>query len=505
MTLWTVFAVQTSGAESVVDKGSQYYSNLTMPVDRIAFYSDQHGSIMNFDSYNFPNLATYDKVGSTITPSKTDFEETIERERNSISLNSTVTKLDNDYFLVVDNSTSGVITIAQSSWNSFGDWYVATEDMHKNGEKAKVKEFFYYISPNNDHQVGAKDNGSDTLLTVTTTDGNGGIVISTGVSNPTSIIEYKYLYVENPISKESNTDLQKYFDYCEYRGRLKGVAKKVLELAYIIDGEQETQDVQIDVKQGLTWTLGDKSVSANSEFIYKDYNLNVNEKFFTYSKSSSGEWVTTMLMNLWAHDQVIKYDNIVNNRSTVKFPYADDLQHRLTATYAIRLKVLNTEILDNGATKTEFKEIVIKETTTFGVNNAIPLFPNITTRADVQPYFNNQQQYAYVTEYQMSIYYIVPTNNVEYNPESIDILFELIYDMTPPNIDSWILGELGSYNFYYGEPVEIPADSFLSWLSKAVGGFFSIPIFGAISLGAILWFCIGLGALFGVLKYFAGG
>lgn len=53
--------------------------------------------------------------------------------------------------------------------------------------------------------------------------------------------------------------------------------------------------------------------------------------------------------------------------------------------------------------------------------------------------------------------------------------------------------------------IEEPPPSMLGWIMPAVDGFFSIPIFGEFTLGNILWVVIGIGVVFAVLKYFAGG
>lgn len=73
------------------------------------------------------------------------------------------------------------------------------------------------------------------------------------------------------------------------------------------------------------------------------------------------------------------------------------------------------------------------------------------------------------------------------------------------NIWKWYNENIGS-GYKGGTQGTLTApDDFMEWIVIAVDGFFSAPIIGFISIGEILWFCIGVGMLFAVLKYFAGG
>lgn len=52
------------------------------------------------------------------------------------------------------------------------------------------------------------------------------------------------------------------------------------------------------------------------------------------------------------------------------------------------------------------------------------------------------------------------------------------------------------------EPV---AFNLLETIIENLDGALSVPIIGELSIGWILWICVAIGALFGILKYFAGG
>ena len=73
------------------------------------------------------------------------------------------------------------------------------------------------------------------------------------------------------------------------------------------------------------------------------------------------------------------------------------------------------------------------------------------------------------------------------------------------DIVKWYYDQIGDgYKGGADGTLTAPQD-FFEWLIIAVDGFLSAPIIGIISIGEILWFTIGIGILFAVLKYFAGG
>lgn len=72
-------------------------------------------------------------------------------------------------------------------------------------------------------------------------------------------------------------------------------------------------------------------------------------------------------------------------------------------------------------------------------------------------------------------------------------------------IVEWYKSQIGD-GYKGGEQGELTApEDFMNWLIIAIDGFFTAPIIGFVSIGEILWFCIGVGVLFAVLKYFTGG
>ena len=88
----------------------------------------------------------------------------------------------------------------------------------------------------------------------------------------------------------------------------------------------------------------------------------------------------------------------------------------------------------------------------------------------------------------------------------IELIIPYINTTTTNNdIWNWYNERIGSgYKGGADGTLTAPQD-FFEWLIIAVDGFLSAPIIGIISLGEILWFCVGIGILFAVLKYFAGG
>lgn len=486
-----VFAVSGSAAQNIQPEENNYikYAGLKEPIDNIGFYHDINGTPYTYTSYNFPYTTPFETTenGDIYYPSPSTYEETIEREQYTTALEITTPTIKVGFSYT---SGSGTITINQPSWLNLGEWYVKMEETD---EWLAVDHYHYMISTD-------EDGKGTLLLTVTTIEGIEGIVYNTlNPSRPLS--EFKYLRIEYLPLAERLTSPELYFNYLELRGRLKAPALQIIRTVYQDYSSFELKNMQYYEKYGLSWNAVE-NLNPTTEGVYKKYNLSINERYFTYDKDGS----THLALNFFGTDKVFNWQDTGNYKhSSIKI--ADtSLVVSQQITYFVQAKVIEKTFNDNGTITTNFKTITDQWTVSnSNIDFATPLFPQIENRAAFANYFNEKNQYIYIEEYQMFYDVKLATKNVNYSPEKLDFNVVLYYKTTPPQIDNWILGYLGDFTFEQGAPIEIPTSNLVSWLAAAVSGFFNTELLGGITIGSIVWFCLGLGALFAVLKYFAGG
>ena len=168
----------------------------------------------------------------------------------------------------------------------------------------------------------------------------------------------------------------------------------------------------------------------------------------------------------------------------------------LTMRYTVTLPTVNY---------TESGDRVVSQLTSIGVVNKTVSFYGSAGDVVIRP-FEDLFDQAFWVNYSTTGNFLITNISFTFDFSTEDSYHFDIF--TPLSITDGL-------RYLFGYPLasvvvheNVYVNPFIGWLDQltlALNNFFEVQIFGAVRLGELLWFCVGLGVFFFVLKFFFGG
>lgn len=289
----------------------------------------------------------------------------------------------------------------------------------------------------------------------------------------------------------------------EIQSELNGEGWDYIKIISSFDTWKTEQTISEGSYSDLTWKLGAINTQTTGA-LNTVHELILGEPNFLMNTNA-------LRLNIKGGDFVIS-DSIMDRSMTPKLwiEHSTNPNMKISIAVTITYEYVLKTALDNGTTDIQVKmgisiftyQYNSSENTAY--NQMVEMFPDFRKDITLDPVFNNNPQYYVITDTECNIQITgIDSNTIP----KITILNWYGWSNgngTRATMDNFLTYEIG--NIRTGETIPIlPDDGFLTWLGTALDGFFNHDIVGVFSLGDVLWIAIGIGALFAVLKYFAGG
>lgn len=305
-----------------------------------------------------------------------------------------------------------------------------------------------------------------------------------------------------------------------------GVSNTIIELIAPAWQDKHTEERTVNYSPSLTWN------NYNNEKLMSGQSAYIKQSFYTTMKFSQLGKTTEILDGMGGEVISEHYNIMISLEATNFFMTAKDfifiptIEADVPYRISTFVEVLVPHMHDYGEQEGEYAcfSESCQENETFyfekepnaeaGATELIPNVFNEMSEAD----FSSNGGIIYIKRLSVNIRLDIGKAQIDqaenvtpYNPT---IWITNYCREIDPSASGWIAKTIGTKDELYGSAipvykgdvlVELPEEGFVTWLGNTVSNFFHTEIFFGVSIGDIMWFCLGLAVLFVVLKIFTRG
>lgn len=251
-----------------------------------------------------------------------------------------------------------------------------------------------------------------------------------------------------------------------------------------------------DTNQTITYQ-GTFENGNNYQMQYLDFNLT--KLGLGTVDEYGGDYYYNLRFNI--EDSVIQYSDFPNRLPKILFSGEHNVRQYVTLNFTY---FTQTPVIDENGDSYNLIEKKTK-TVTYSFEEYLIeyayMIPDITNDAEITGIFNATDDKVLISG---DVQFIIEVPEVSRDYD-LNVRVIQYYTKDSDTIQTWLDDKLGTvYQHITNRPIQVDTN-LIDWLSSTVGGFLNTQIFSGITIGHIIWFTIGIGGLFAILKFFSGG